>query len=225
MDSSINTFESTVVPVVSEVIKLFPDGLVVASGIFALVTMSYPFGIFFGSMLEASVIFRMLRGFLRYTRAAGTNIQTGSNEPICRTGFSSPSLTLTEIAFFPYSPLEYSFPSGPIFSITTAASYIFTTLNTQSKELEALGPTYSSRYYVSAILLFVMIGIYATFRMLFSCDTFGNIIMTIPIGLIVGALLVKQNVQLFGQSSVNLLGIPLLRNRAANGKKLYVCPK
>ena len=48
---------------------------------------------------------------------------------------------------------------------------------------------------------------------------------TVPIGLVVGFLLVRQNISLLGPTSINLLGIPLLRNRTADGKKLYVCPK
>lgn len=219
-------FERTIIPITLEAMRLFPDGLVIASGIFALITLSYPYGVFFGTMLEAGVIFNLLQYFMKWVHIAGMPIHTANTEgPMCRTGFSSESGTLTGISLFPYNPLSYSFPSPPLYILTTAASYIFTTLNTQSKELEALGPAYSSRYYVSAILLIILIGIFATFRLLYSCDTFGSVIITIPIGLILGALLVQQNVKLFGPTSVNLLGIPLLRNRAANGKKIYVCPK
>jgi hypothetical protein len=47
--------------------------------------------------------------------------------------------------------------------------------------------------------------------------------ITVALGLILGTTLVQQNVRLFGENSVNLIGIPILRSRTASGKKLYVC--
>jgi hypothetical protein len=109
--------------------------------------------------------------------------------------------------------------------ISVAAAYIFTTLNKQSKELQALGPAYSSRYYSSAIFLLMIVALFIIFRLFFQCDGFGVLIMSMVIGLSVGTILVQQNERLFGAQSINLIGIPLLRNRTADGKKLYVCPK
>lgn len=216
-------FEKTFIPLTIEIMRLFPDGFVVGLGIFSLITLSYPYGVFFGSMIEAGIIFNLLRYFLRWANLSERFGNTaGSESPECNTGGVA---TFSGLAMFRYEPYKYPFPSAPIYLLTTAASYIFTTLNAQSKELEALGPAYSSRYYVSAILLFLLIGIFACFRFSYSCESFPNIIVSIVIGLIIGALLVKQNMKFFGPTSVNLLGIPLLSNRTANGKKLYVCPK
>jgi hypothetical protein len=117
------------------------------------------------------------------------------------------------------------FPSAPLFMLSTASSYIFTTLNYQTKELAALGPSYSSRYYISAMFLVILIFLFFIFRLSFECDGFGVLIVSIAIGLALGYLLVKQNSLLFGAQSINLIGIPLLENRTATGKKLYVCPK
>ena len=102
---------------------------------------------------------------------------------------------------------------------------MFTTLNLQSKELAALGPSYSSRYYVSAIFLTVLLFLFIAFRAAYGCDTFGVLMMTVPIGVILGMLLVQQNSRLFGPESINLVGIPLLQGRAASGRPIYVCPK
>ena len=109
--------------------------------------------------------------------------------------------------------------------LSVASAYIFTTLNQQAKELQALGPAYSSRYYSSVIFLLMIIFLFIVFRLTYQCDGFGVLILSMVIGLIIGSLLVIQNTRLFGPQSVNLIGIPLLRNRTADGKKLYVCPK
>jgi hypothetical protein len=221
-----NMLKSTIVPVVLEMMRLFPDGLVITSGIYALITLSYPFAVFFGSMVEATVIFRLIRWVTSYLDAARAKPDDYSvNEMYCRTGFSQPAGGFTGLSMFGYEALPGSIPSAPIFMLTTAASYIFTTLNHQAKELEALGPAYASRYYMSMILLCTLLFIFICFRAAFSCDSFGVLAMTLPMGIILGNLLVQQNTRLLGDMSVNLLGIPLLRNRAASGQPLYVCAK
>jgi hypothetical protein len=77
---------------------------------------------------------------------------------------------------------------------------------------------------MSMIFLFSLIFVVSAFRLTYSCDSFGVVLATIPIGLAIGTLLVNQNSLLFGPESVNLLGIPLLKGRTTSGKKLYVCP-
>ena len=71
----------------------------------------------------------------------------------------------------------------------------------------------------------MIIFLFILFRLFFNCESFGVMFMSVVIGLVIGVLLVRQNVRLFGPQSINLIGIPLLRNRTADGKKLYVCPK
>ena len=211
--------DNTVVPVTLEIMRTFPDAMVIASGIFALLTLSMPFGVFFGSMVETTFIFRLIRGATSYL-----NVMRGVRSDFtdkCRTGFSTS--TLNTLSLFGSGGMNASFPSAPIFMLSTAAAYVFGSLNRLSKELQASGPAYSSRYYVSAIFLLLLLFIFTAFRILYGCDTFGVIMVTIPIGLILGTLLIQQNARLFGDESINLVGIPLLRNRAANGKKLYVC--
>jgi len=219
-------FDNTIIPVIMEMLRIFPDSIVIASGLYALITLSYPYGVFFGSMLEATLLFRGINWFSKYTGAVGTNFSNSDMySERCRTGFANPGSTVIGLSMFSDSSVVYPFPSAPIYMLTTAAAYVFTTLNHQSKELEALGPAYASRYYVSATLLIILIGIFMGFRYISGCDPFGIMMTTIPIGLAVGFLLVRQNIRLLGPTSINLLGIPLLRNRTADGKKLYVFPK
>ena len=215
----ISFIDKTVVPVTLEVMRTFPDAMVIASGIFALLTLSMPLGVFFGSMVEATLIFRVIRSASSYL-----NVMRGVRSDFtdkCRTGFSTS--TLNTLSLFGSEGIHASFPSAPIFMLSTAAAYMFGSLNRLSKELQALGPAYSSRYYISAIFLLLLLFIFIAFRILYGCDTFGVLMVTMPIGLILGTLLIQQNARLFGDESINIVGIPLLRNRAANGKPLYIC--
>lgn len=201
--------------------RILPDSVVAGSGLFALFTLSFPWAVFFFSMLEANLL-----GSLFRTVAASLNIAylpPAPKDAKCRTSFGAP--TLSSLSLFA-SPNSYPFPSYAIYTMTVAASYMFSTLIHQSKELQALGPQYSTRYYISMLLLALFFFVFILFRLMMGCETFGVAILTMVTAAIVGTFLVYQNRQLFGKSgdqAVNLLGIPLLKSRTASGKPLYVC--
>ena len=217
--------DETLVPVVQEMMRIFPDGLVITSGLYALLTLSFPFGVFFGSMVEATAAFHAIRWAVSYLNISPMSASSKSYAHICRTGFTQPTTSLLSMSMFASEALPNPVPSASIYILSVASAYIFSTLNTQNKELAALGPAYSSRYYVSAIFLTVLIFLFVSFRIAFGCESFGIVIMSVPIGLMIGSLLVQQNTRLFGPESINLVGIPLLQSRTATGKKIYVCPK
>jgi len=199
----------------------FPDGLVIISGLFALLTLSMPYGVFFGSMVESSLLFRVFQSAASYLNIMKPTVNPNEFSNKCRTGFTLPKLET--LSAFGSAAMKGPFPSAPVYMISVASAYLFGSLNQLSKELEALGPSYSSRYYVSLILLMLLIFVFAAFRILYGCDGPGIVMITIALGLIVGTVLIQQNVRLFGENSINLIGIPILRSRTASGKKLYVC--
>jgi hypothetical protein len=213
--------QSTVAPVVLEMMSTFPDGIVIISGLFALLTLSMPYGVFFGSMVESSLLFRVFQSAASYLNIMKPSANPNEFSNKCRTGFTLPKLDT--LSAFGSATMKGPFPSAPVYMISVASAYLFGTLNQLSKELQALGPSYSSRYYVSLILLMLLIFVFAAFRILYGCDGPGVVMLTIALGLIVGTVLVQQNVRLFGENSINLIGIPILRSRTAAGKKLYVC--
>jgi hypothetical protein len=49
------------------------------------------------------------------------------------------------------------------------------------------------------------------------------IVMSLIIGLLIGALLLQQNRILLGNSSINMIGIPLLYNATTSGSPIYIC--
>jgi len=215
--------DNTIVPVVVGAMRLFPDGLIVSSALFAAFTLSLPFAVFSATMMESALVFQFLQycsTFLGLIPAYNSSTQNAK----CRTGFIQPN-TLLAMSMFSSSAVHSPFPSAPLFMLSTASAYIFGTLNAQSKELQALGPAYSSRYYMSAVFLSMLLLIFIGFRVLYECDTPAVAILTVPVGLILGFVLVWQNKSLFGDTSINLLGIPQLYNRAASGEQIYICPK
>jgi len=222
--------EKTLLPVVQEMMRIFPDGLVITSGIYALLTLSFPFAVMFASLIEATLIFHLLRSGSSYLNIFPTAISKSSYKHICRTGFSDPSnSSLSSLSMFTSmldsSSLLHQFPSSSIYMLSVASAYLFSTLSAQSKDLEALGPQFAYRYYSSLILLSVLLFLFVTFRIAFSCETLATVILSVPIGLFIGMLLVVQNEKLFGKSSLNLIGIPQLSSVTKDGQKIYACPK
>jgi hypothetical protein len=225
MASTLESSLNTVGVVVQESMRIFPDALLLGSGVYALFTQSLAYGVLFLSLVETSIIYGLINAFSSYVSLLGRfPPSTGLSSEKCRSGFIMPIATLDTLSMFGQYPQRYPFPSAPLFMLSAACSYIFTTLQKQKKELEALGPAYATRYYTSAFFLLLIIGIFIAFRSSIGCDTMANLILSSALGLILGSLLVWQNLRLFGPQSINLIGIPLLRNRTSNGSNLYVCP-
>jgi hypothetical protein len=208
-----SVLDNTIVPVVLESIRLFPDGLVIASGVYALFTLSYPFAVMFGTLVEATLLFQVIRGAASYLVGGGLP-SPSSVTGACRTGFSSADLST--LSMFG-SSLRSNFPSAPLYILSVVSAYVFSSLNAQSAELKALGSAYSSRYYISLVMLSVLLLLFMISRVYNGCDSFGVVIATVPIGLVLGVLFLEQNRRLFGRNSVNLLGIPLLADTGVVG--------
>jgi hypothetical protein len=203
------------IPVITEIIRILPDALVFTSGLFSLLTTSYPQFVFFISLLESVGIFYILRNliFLQQSKAA-ISAQ-------CRSGFNS--ATFTSLSLFKLD--TSAFPSAPLYMTSVAASYLINSLSNQMKELELLGPDFVLRFYLSLVSLFLVIFFIASYRMFNSCDSLLGVISSVAAGMAIGMVLIMQNNSLLGPASTNLTGIPLLRNKTATGEQIYICSK
>ena len=211
------------VPILEEMLRMFPDGLVFMTGLYALLTLSFPFAILFGSLVESTVFFHILRSVATYFRIGESSRESGSDQ--CRSGLT---LLGTETFSMFSSKYDASFPSSPIYITAVASSYFFGSLLTLSSELEALGPGFSSRFYSSVIFLSLFLLIVVCTRLLRGCDGYFTVLASMFIGLLVGLLLVYQNYNIYGKNgkqAINLIGIPILRGRTVDGQPIYICPK
>ncbi len=214
--------EKTLQPLTEELLRLFPDGLIVVSGLFALFTLSYPYAVFFASMCEASLIQNILQRVTTYLGISSTSPTDESYTRTCKSGYLFKDLS--SLSLFS-NPAGTAFPSPQIFMLTAAAGYIMATLNALAKELEALGPAYANRYYMSVVFLFALLFVFLAFRMYHHCDTLGVILMTVLFGTLVGFMIAEQNRRLFGIESLNLIGIQILRNLSTSGRPMNICTK
>jgi len=228
--SSYNTYVGKVgdfvggaTPILEEMLRMFPDGLVFMTGLYALLTLSYPFAILFGTLIESTLFFHILRSIATYFRIGGTDRESGSEQ--CRSGFT---LLGTETFSMFTSRHDVSFPSSPIYMTAVASSYFLGSLLTLSSELEALGSGFSSRFYISAVFLSLFILLVVSTRLVRGCDGYFTALASMFVGLLIGLVLVYQNYSIFGNNgkqAINLIGIPILRGRTVDGQPIYICPK
>jgi hypothetical protein len=202
-----NFFNENIIDVVLETAQILPDGLVIMTGLYALLTLSASFAVMFGGLVEAAVVFQLIQSMALYLGVA----EGAASDAKCRTGFRTPDLTTLSMFSRDLKP---AFPSAPLYILSVASAYIFSSLSAQSEELQALGTAYSSRYYISICLLCTLILVFMLFRLYSGCDSFSVTIASVPIGLAIGAIIFEQNRRLFGPTMVNLLGIPLIANKA-----------
>ena len=207
-------------------LQIFPDAIFWGTGFIAFVTLSYPFGVFFVSMIEGTAIYHGLNILNESLQIFSRNTLSSGK---CRTGFAD--VTLRSISIFDRE-FKPNYLSASLFITSYVAAYIVGILIYLKDELEILGITngpnkngeqYTIRKEVSIIFFATVIFILMSYRLYNRCDSPVNIVVSVLLGFIFGALVVYQNSKIFGKQSLNLLGIPLLRKRTAEGEDLYVC--
>ena len=202
-------------------LQMFPDAMFWGTGFLAFITLSYPFGVFFVSLIEATILYHGLN-------YGNENLQMISPNPLssgkCRSGFADVTLRAISIFEREFKP---TFLSSSIFMVSFISSYLTGVLLYLKDSLQILGSSYGEQYttrlYGSTVFFAVLIFITMSYRLLNRCDSAINIIISLFLGLLAGALVVIQNNGILGVESLNLLGVPILRKRTANGGDLYVC--
>lgn len=212
---------STPFQVLGEMGRIFPDALIMGVGFFSLITLSFPYAIFFASLLESLLVFYGLRNLNELLNFVSTTVPAHSQTKQCRSGFSD--TTMHTLSLFG-SGLMSGFPSSALYMVTVAASYVLTSMTYFSAEIELMGQDLAIKWWTSLISSVLLVMSLILYRIAFDCDTYVNLAVSIFIGTVIGALLVLQNTKLFGLTSINILGLPVLKQRTADGNVLYMCP-
>ena len=203
------------------VLRMFPEAVFWGTGFIAFVTLSFPFGVFFLSLIEAGVFYHGFNYINENIRLFGANSLASGK---CRTGFEDP--TLRSISLFQYE-FRPTFMSLSVFMTSFIGAYLVGVLLYLKNELEILGSSYGEQYttrmYGSVALFTSITFLTMTYRLLTGCDNAINILASLLLGLAIGALVLLQNNGILGIQSLNLLGVPILRKRAEGGADLYVC--
>jgi hypothetical protein len=207
-------------PAFHDILRSAPDALFLGSSILGLLTQNFALGVFVLAMAEFGVTHRVLAGIIGSAQG-----NTRSPRPeICSAGIPSPY----QISVIGKVLGESSFPSGAVFFLSAVIAYTLSSTLNFEKELEELGKKdaeWKTRLPLSIIFSCLFIALVAIYRVYYSCDSVLVVLGSIVMGGIAGFLVYLLHVYLFGRDAVNFLGLPLLADRAANGKPLYVCAK
>jgi hypothetical protein len=212
--------KETLGPAPREFLRAMPDSLFLGTSTFALITQSFPLGILVLAMMELILIQVVLSSFIKGLQPNG---HIASSDQ-CTTGL--PSLyQITAVGKL----LEITtFPSGPIFFVVGVLSYIFFSILNFREELEELGkqePEWKARLPLSVVFSSTLIVLFVVYRVWSGCDTTIPALGTTLFGFGAGYLVYLLHAYLFGRDSINMLGLPLLADRASGGRPLYVCAK
>jgi predicted membrane channel-forming protein YqfA (hemolysin III family) len=117
------------------------------------------------------------------------------------------------------------YPSYGIFSIASMAAYLGFATNEFADVLTAMGENWKTRSMVAYIFMALIVVTFILTRIFLSeCDdTLGEIMISVSLAVIVGALFYYMNRSLFGKESMNLLGLPTLDSKDKNGNAIYIC--
>jgi hypothetical protein len=211
---------NSLVDVCLEMIRIFPDGLVLVVGLFSLVTLSIPYGTFFLALLESVGIFSILDSFnIVEPRASTGAIDPKDRSDKCTSGYRNKFMEI-------FSMLGKNRSLSPsLYILSVATAYIVTTLFSLKTELETFGKNFVTRFYYSIIGLPLFVLMFILFNMAYRCFSFPSIIMSVILGIVTGILLCALHLNIFGKEAINIIGIPLLYEKTAEGSPLYVCQK
>lgn len=197
----------------NEALYIFPDTILYGSFLMGLTTLSSVHTTFFMSILISLLALFGLQ--------TGTSFLYGSklSEFKCK-----PQLfkyTFEQLFIRPSA----SSPSYAVYLVSFACAYLASSLYMLKDELDVLDISDLKQYYISIGTLFAIAFLYLMFRLTTECDSLGSATSGFVFGALIGVAIVNMNVTLYGKESINFLGIPLLRNKTADGDPIYICSK
>jgi len=215
----IDKITGAVIPIAVEFLRLLPDGLVFGVALLSLLSFCKSYGVLLFSMIELMFIQRFFATFIG--SIASTGAGNNANAPACQNGFAFPNML--RISMIDSIGKSNAFPSSSMFFLVALVTYMISSIQQFNREITTLGGDANIRTNVASSLSALFILFMFIYRINYGCDSFGNVLLTMILGLVAGVALAIQNLALFGRSGVNILNLPLLISAAEAGKPMFVC--
>ena len=197
----------------NEALYIFPDTILYGSFLMGLTTLSSVHATFFISIVGSLVVLFGLQ--------SGTSFLYGNSISDFKCKPQLFKYTFEQLFIRPSA----SNPSYAVYLVSFACAYLATSLYMLKDELDILDISNLKQYYVSITTLCVVAFLYLMFRLTTECDSLGSATSGFVFGALIGVGFTNVNVRLYGKECINFLGIPLLRNKTADGKPIYICSK
>jgi hypothetical protein len=204
-------------------LQVFPDTVTAAALIFALLFQSPAFAALGGSSVLLSLIHPTIARF--FTRFVNGTVGSG-DATTCSGHFPGISFErIMDMKTTGFQALSYTgWPSYYSVFIGFVVSYLGVIPMMYQNELKA-----SPKRKASMILGYLVIGsvllTLAVYRLMSDCDTVFGMFAGLLVGGTLGLLMVLLLSYVSDRRLTNLLGLPLMRDKAADGKPIYVCER
>ena len=197
----------------AEIHRLMPDSLLFGSFLLYGLTQHVPFGFFALFVLEL-ILSHKLIGWVM-AQSVGATPDQGSSA--CHMGYKIGRMDFRRL--FSHA----SYPSFAMFSTMGVVAYLGRSMLTFSETLDAMGPVWASRKIAASVFIICLVLTVIGGRIYSGCEPTGEIFLGGVLGVAAGILLYSLHVSLFGERSMNFLGLPYLVTKESQGTPIYVC--
>ena len=206
-------------------LNYMPDTILGGILLFALIIQSVPMGVLGIILLSLEFVHAGSSSFLSEVipgvHVPSKDVQRCSGH---FPGISYERLITMATQIGKVSALNNGFPSYYIMFIGALFGYILGMNQTYSKELDGM-PKKRASISAGSTIMFLLAVLFVIYRYATGCDSVISIAVAAIIGLFYGFLAEMSIAYLSDRTLTNLLNIPLLRDRAEDGKPIYVCKK
>jgi len=206
-------------PVVSESLRLTPDALLYGTGLLSLITFQTPilflFIVTLLSLFASNIFASTMNTFMPQDTVPAKATDR------CIPGLYSP--TLARITLLSDLANPSGFPAMPMFVLSAVLSYCVAGVIQLSDVLNELGPDYKAKIPTVMTLSSILIIVMMIYLMVNECNGFLVVLASAAIGGLFGSLISIIIPLIFGQESINILGLPLFVKRNDKGQPLYIC--
>ena len=207
-------------------LQTFPDTLSAAAFLFTILFQSPPLGALTGSILALNVIAPILQKFLSGFIGDSSRV---NNEGDRRCSGHFPGVSFERILQLSstksFSDLNHnSIPSYYSLFLGFLTAYVSALPVIYSKEI-AYSPKRKASTTTGIIILSVFVLMCIIYRLISECESVTSLSVGMVAGALVGLFCVGFLAYISDRRLTNILSFPLIRNRAADGKPIYVCEK
>jgi hypothetical protein len=212
-------FGAYIKPSSTEFIRLLPDGLVLGTGILYILSFCKSYGYLLLAMLELMILQRAFSNIIGKISPIRGGPNTGA--PVCQTGFMSNNMM--RISAIEAIGLQSYLPSPTMFFVSGVIAYMVGGVQEFKNEIVTLGGDISGRNTTVMIFSLLFLLMVFMFKIVYGCEEFGPLLLSLLLGGIMGYLVMYQNKSVFGRDSVNVLNLPMIVSGIERGKPMFVC--
>ena len=207
-------------------LQTFPDTISAAAFLFTILFQSPPLGALTGSILALNVTAPMIQKFLSGFIGDSAIV---NNEADRRCSGHFPGVSFERILQLSdtksFSDLDHNgVPSYYSMFLGFLSVYVGALPIIYSKEISYSPRRQASTTYGIVILVLVVL-MCSLYRLISTCENAISLVVGLAAGGLVGLFCVGFLAYISDRRLTNILSFPLIRNRAADGKPIYVCEK